>query len=234
MKSQIKKLLIFLSALMMLTAVMCLNASAACSHFWEPSDWDITINPCHEYLDYHCVYCGETKREKNLNPVPHSFSCWTIETPTCTEEGLMQYGCSYCDVLFYTEAIPATGHTYKNDWSEILDPSCTGEGVKIRVCNACLFVNHEALAALGHTDADVDEICDTCLLALSSKADTEDKNEEEKPAETPDDSTSEDITPDDITPEAPEENNKETNVFDFLIEFFNNIMDFFRKLFDIK
>lgn len=182
MKNQIKKLLIFLSAVMMLTVVMCLNVSATCSHFWEPSDWDITINPCHEYLDYQCVYCPETKREKNLNPVPHSISCWPIETPTCTKEGLMQYDCSYCDVLLYTEAIPATGHTYLNDWSEILAPSCTGQGVKIKVCNTCSFVNFETLASLGHSDENGDGKCDECKALLEcsgSDAETPDNTHTE-------------------------------------------------------
>lgn len=39
--------------------------------------------------------------------------------------------------------------------------------------------------------------------------------------------------PDDTTPEAPEENKKEDNVFSFLRDFLNNLLDFFRKLFGI-
>ena len=201
----------------------------------EDHDWRIEVDgngcpsTCGEYLHYYCsnYNCYETKIEKNLNPTEHSIDYWEIEYPTCTKEGLMQYECIGCSDVSYTEVIPATGHTYLNDWSEILSPSCTGQGVKIKVCNDCSYVAHETIDALGHTDTDADEICDTCSLALSEKADAVDKTEEEKPAEAPDEAPEEKPGSD-----GSESVDTSVTVINRILAFFERIMEFFESLFD--
>lgn len=289
MKSQIKKLLIFLSAVMMLTVVMCLNASAVSAtcpyyadgeHWWEAIDsktptceedgyykavclgcmqekdeikpalggtceWALYSDQLcrkeyfckncqavkYEYIDanhdwmevdcngdvgtcspdywvaYYCSGCGKSKTVTGAT-TGHNFDWdpevtdWedpTCTTPgyeraycdcglyeertipatgehgwemlddkpeTCTEDGWQEFYCYYDCGAIERVVISATGHTYKNDWAEILAPSCTGQGVKIKVCNTCSFVNFETLAALGHTDNDKDSKCDVCKALL--------------------------------------------------------------------
>ena len=48
------------------------------------------------------------------------------------------------------------------DWTQIRKPNCTTDGLDRRDCNNCTHYETKNVAALGHDDANNDEICDTC------------------------------------------------------------------------
>jgi hypothetical protein len=62
-------------------------------------------------------------------------------------------------------------------------------------------------------DADDDGKCDSCSTSLRGEPEQPDQPNQ---------------------PSEPQEPEKESNVFSFLTEFLNNLLDFFRKLFGIK
>lgn len=57
--------------------------------------------------------------------------------------------------------IPAAEHVYA-DWVQVIAPGCTTEGLERSDCDNCTHYETKAVEALGHNDADNDEICDTC------------------------------------------------------------------------
>ena len=57
--------------------------------------------------------------------------------------------------------IPAAEHVYA-DWVQVIAPGCTTEGLDRSDCDNCTHYETKAVEALGHNDADNDEICDTC------------------------------------------------------------------------
>ena len=57
--------------------------------------------------------------------------------------------------------IPAAEHVYA-DWVQVIAPGCTTEGLERRDCDNCTHYETKAIEALGHNDADNDEVCDTC------------------------------------------------------------------------
>ena len=73
---------------------------------------------------------------------------WTIVTqPTCTQEGLKQGHCVFCDALVQ-DVLPALGH----DWSEWGNntATCTEAGTETRECARCHETETRDTAALGH------------------------------------------------------------------------------------
>lgn len=75
-----------------------------------------------------------------------------IVAPNCTEQGYTAHRCSGCDFVYYTDYLPAAGHTPVT--INAVAPSCTvdghGEGIKCSVCNTVL-TEPEIIPALGHT-----------------------------------------------------------------------------------
>lgn len=63
-----------------------------------------------------CPYC-----DKRFIVEPHSFMTTDEKAATCTEDGLIVKSCSRCHYQS-TETIPASGHSYSNDWSSDRDP----------------------------------------------------------------------------------------------------------------
>ena len=75
-----------------------------------------------------------TPTEKATQAHTHSYAATVTKQPTCTAEGTRTYKCSCGDS--YTEAIPATGHsygtyTYNNDATEAAD------GTETAKCSVC-------------------------------------------------------------------------------------------------
>ena len=80
----------------------------------------------------------------------HTYTEKTVR-PTCTEQGYTAHRCKDCDAVYYTDYVPANGHTPVT--LEAVAPACTtdghGEGVKCSVCNTIL-TEPEIIPALGH------------------------------------------------------------------------------------
>lgn len=73
----------------------------------------------------------------------------TVKTAaTCTEPGVMEYKCIYCDAT-KEEAIPAEGHTW-GEWEVTTPAACGVEGVETRTCSVCNETETRAVAALEH------------------------------------------------------------------------------------
>ena len=82
---------------------------------------------------------------------------------TCTTTG--NTGSTVCadcgEILETGTELPTTGHVM-TDWTQIRKPNCTTDGLDRRDCNNCTHYETKNVAALGHDDANNDEICDTC------------------------------------------------------------------------
>ena len=62
----------------------------------------------------HCFVCSETLIAQNNIPASHTDGEWIIDTnATCTDDGSKHQVCSVCNASIRTEAIAATGHSYK-------------------------------------------------------------------------------------------------------------------------
>ena len=71
--------------------------------------------------------------------------------PTETEDGQTTYRCRVCGFTF-SRALPATGHVW-SEWAVELEPTCTREGLRCRVCTRHGNDPHreeEGIPALGH------------------------------------------------------------------------------------
>lgn len=87
----------------------------------------------------------------------HSYTSAVTTAATCTTAGVRTYTCS-CGHS-YTEAIPATGHSY--DEGVVTTPAtCTETGVKTFTCSKCGETYTEAIPATGHNY--VDGVCTVC------------------------------------------------------------------------
>lgn len=65
----------------------------------------------------HCVVCNRVIKPQNKIPATgHIYIGKVTKRATCEEDGIMTFICSVCKDV-YTEAIPATGHSYGSDWT---------------------------------------------------------------------------------------------------------------------
>ncbi|MBQ1967911.1 MAG: hypothetical protein II356_08045, partial [Clostridia bacterium] len=110
-----------------------------------------------------CTVCKEILQGgKDIAPYGHNMTGWFVEKEsTCENKGIEKNECKRCE---YEEIkfIPEIGHNYPDDWSTVVEPTCTDIGVKVKICFTCHKVVSETLAKLGHADENKDEICDTC------------------------------------------------------------------------
>ena len=87
----------------------------------------------------HCSVCNEID-ENTIRIIPlkdHVYSDWDVKkNPTCTEEGIKEKTCSECGYLV-AEVIPATGHTWNEEYTIDIEPSYTEEGTKSIHCSIC-------------------------------------------------------------------------------------------------
>ena len=84
-------------------------------------------------------YAESYAKAKGINyeqPHKHSYIPKVTKEPTCTEDGVKTYTCATCNDT-YTEAIPATGHTYDAVISTYY-PTCTKDGYKTYTCKCGL------------------------------------------------------------------------------------------------
>ena len=82
---------------------------------------------------------------------------------TCTSNGFS--GKTYCNncgaLVSVGVTTPKTEHAFES-WTTSTPATCTTAGIGRRDCKNCDYYETEALAALGHTDANDDDICDIC------------------------------------------------------------------------
>lgn len=130
-----------------------------CSHSYRESvesvDHDLTAvvtAPKHNekgYTTYTCRFCGLTKLDDFTEPLPYDME-YTINEPTCTENGLKVGVCR--DNCQYTESIvlPATGHSFESaedgGWAIVREATETLDGLEQRVCDGCGLTESRALA----------------------------------------------------------------------------------------
>ena len=116
----------------------------------------------------HCSVCGTVLAAQETVPATgHTEVIDAAVAATCTTPGKTAgKHCSVCGtVLVAQEAVPATGHTYVEATSgeHYLAPTCTEAGYAYKVCSKCgALGTKRTFAALGHIDADRNDVCDRC------------------------------------------------------------------------
>lgn len=100
------------------------------------------------YTTYVCRFCGLTTLDDITDPVDYDMD-YTIEEPTCTEDGLKFGICR--DGCLHTETVilPATGHQFSEGedegWVTVREASEALEGLEQRVCIHCGLSESRAL-----------------------------------------------------------------------------------------
>lgn len=114
--------------------------------------------------DLVCTVCGITIQKGEVIPeLGHDYKLVNNSEPDCVTDGYSgDVQCSRClDIKEQGEAIPALGHSWSG-WSVVSDPSCTGDGVKIRFCSVCDEQEKGTVLPLGHTLKETMAIDATC------------------------------------------------------------------------
>lgn len=132
---------------------------------------DLTEAYCGHTIYVQVIYGGKTATSAVLNidhyEAPHvcvyDYENPDNDTATCENDGVYFYECidPDCDNIS-TRPSPAKGHDF-SEWEETLEPGCTSEGEKARVCSNCGKTEADTIPSYGgHDDDDGDKICDTC------------------------------------------------------------------------
>ncbi len=129
------------------------------------SAWITTLEPtCTTVGSKHkvCTVCSVELEVAETAALGHDEVNHEAKAPTCTEIGWNEYEtCTRCDYTTYEE-LPALGHT-ASEWITTLEPTCTTEGSKHKVCTVC---NEELevaeIAALGHDEVNHEAKAPTC------------------------------------------------------------------------
>ena len=117
-----------------------------------------------------CSRCDATDT-RPVATIDHDY-VRTEVAPTCLEDGVATYTCSYGCGTSYDETLPALGHSYPANWVTILPATCTERGSAIKICRACSEVMSQVMPKLSHTDSNSDGVCDECGFGGESKPDT--------------------------------------------------------------
>ena len=117
-----------------------------------------------------CSRCDATDT-RPVATIDHDY-VRTEVAPTCLEDGVATYTCSYGCGTTYDETLPALGHSYPANWVTILPATCTERGSAIKICRACSEVMSQVMPKLSHTDSNSDGVCDECGFGGESKPDT--------------------------------------------------------------
>ena len=191
----------------------------------------------------HCAVCGDVLVAQEVVPANgHAYVNHDAQAPTCTEVGWDAYQtCENCDYTTYVE-IPATGvHTPGEAVETVVTAAtCTAAGekkitVKCTVCGEALSEETQAIPALGHSYVPSSITAPSCTTQGSTVCTCErcglQTVGDYVPAlgHTDDDGNG---TCDRCGAAMPskEETQKGNNVFDFLIQFFRMLFDFFKGL----
>ncbi len=109
-----------------------------------------------------CSDCGITLTAQQVIPAKgHNFSTSAVtKNSTCTSAGVKTYYCEDCEAT-KTESIAVKAHAY-GAWTTQSNATCTASGVEKRICATCGKAETRNISATGHTDANGDDVCDTC------------------------------------------------------------------------
>lgn len=140
---------------------------------------DATSNPlCYLYSNLYiegikigvCIRCGDTDT-RSIDKIDHDYVRTEI-SPTCLEDGLATYTCSYGCGTSYDEVLPALGHSYPANWTILMKSTCTERGLSVKICKACTEIMSQTLPKLNHADSNSDGVCDVCGFGEEIKPDT--------------------------------------------------------------
>ncbi len=106
------------------------------------------------YNLYQCVNCDYSYKDNyvNLQDIcQHENYQWVVvEESTCKQEGLEQYECTSCYLVFEQRSIPVTEHV-GTTWVTSAQPSCETNGEQSLLCDNCQeVVQTRAIDSLGH------------------------------------------------------------------------------------
>lgn len=93
----------------------------------------------------------------------HTYSSLTICSPTCTDNGQIDYVCNCSST--YTEYPQAIGHNYIEIDSLCVTPSCTNSGRLYAQCSRCNDIKDEEIEALGHSEIILPSLDATCTTS---------------------------------------------------------------------
>ncbi len=125
---------------------------------------------------YTCQVCNDAYTE-DVAPLGHIEETLAAVAATCEAEGLSEgTKCTRCDlVLVEQTVVPAKGHNIMERVT--VEATCTTAGSLMRRCrNGCGLNETVSIPATGHTDADANDVCDTCsevLVVLEGEENTE-------------------------------------------------------------
>ena len=138
------------------------------------------------YTSYVCTVCGSGYTGDYVGATSHDYTSVVIE-PTCAAEGYTSYTCSVCGDSYDADYVAALGHTpgaaatctedqictvcnmvlngaTGHSYASVTTaPTCTTEGYTTHTCSGCgASYTSDHVAALGHSDADGNILCDLC------------------------------------------------------------------------
>ncbi|MCH5314893.1 MAG: hypothetical protein J1E81_03185 [Eubacterium sp.] len=102
----------------------------------------------------YCEVCGELLSEETetIAPKGHSFGEWeTVESSTCTSNGIEKHTCSVCG-LTETKDLELAAHDWQDEYTTDKNPTCTADGSKSIHCKNCdATTSSTVIPATGHT-----------------------------------------------------------------------------------
>ena len=128
---------------------------AALSHNWNEEYTTDKEASCTEKgsRSIHCSRCNEID-ESTVEVIPkldHTYGDWKVtKEATCVKDGSKEKVCEVCGDKV-TEKIPATGHSFADEFTVDTEPTCTTEGSKSKHCTKCNEKTEvTTIDALGH------------------------------------------------------------------------------------
>lgn len=129
---------------------------------WDPEEFKIHV-PCTS-VDAYKRITADCWRDSAVNRivshVPGEMN--VIQEPTCTEAGIAQSKCMFCEEVL-NESIPALGHECEK-WDVAVPPTCEMNGIKTSTCTRCGQSVTSEVYAIGHQwvyeDEYIEPTCD--------------------------------------------------------------------------
>ena len=99
----------------------------------------------------YCTLCNKVLEEETIKALGHDYSEWeTVRDAVCEKGGLQLRSCNVCGFL-ESKGLDMTGHSWDNDFTVDLAPTCTTEGSRSIHCSKCSAVrDSEVVPALDH------------------------------------------------------------------------------------
>ena len=131
------------------------EAIAATGHNWKTEYTVDKEATCKEEgtESIHCSVCDAVKEgsERAIPKTSHHYGDWTTtKEPTCTETGSKEKVCADCGDKV-TEAIAATGHNWKTEYTVDKEATCKEEGTESIHCSVCDAVKEGSERAIPKT-----------------------------------------------------------------------------------